>query len=225
MPRHIYSHYAFALPLFLLCLSQAQALTFDLGVSFSQPVLDYKDNNDNILAQNAAPTAIWPSVSLQSRERYFGESNWGYSISAMAWYFSMNKQKVKDEVVDFGTSVEGYYAYLTPTLYYRFGDKHIMESSDKWNWTLGIGLGIGLLVADGTTYTNYASTKTTENIHVSGEHTTVSSGFIIEAVKNRWFIRFSSYGPEIEISDTRKVRLNDNAIVIGKRFDLKEFFN
>ncbi len=223
MPRHFISRYTLALPLFLLCLSQAQALTFDLGVSFSQPVLDLRDENENILGENAEETAIWPSISLQSKERYFGESNWGYSLSAMAWYFSMSHQKVGDKIVDFGTSMEGYYAYLTPTFYYRFGDKYIMESKDKWNWTVGVGIGVGFLVANGTTYTNRTSSPTTESVSVNDS--ALSSGLFIEAVKNRWFFRFSSYGPTVDASTTRKVRLNDNSIVFGRRFDLKEFFN
>jgi hypothetical protein len=209
----------------LLVPSPVQAITIDLGASFSQPVVETRPIDSNTkLAESASPSSIWPSISFQSKERYFGDSNWGYSLSAMAWYYSVDQQKDGGgDFVDYNTAIEGYYAYLTPTIYYRFGDKHVMQSKDKWNWSVGIGLGIGYLVAHGNVYTNYSSTKTTEQIDINNG--AVSSGLFIEAVKNRWFVRFSSYGPESDNSDRKlKVRLSDNTLTIGKRFELRELF-
>lgn len=222
--RNNYKNGAFLFVATLLFQSPAQAITIDLGASYSQPVVETRPIGSNTkLAESASDSSLWPTISLQSRERFFGDSNWGYSISAMAWYFSVDKQKQGDKFVDYNTSIEGYYAYLTPTIYYRFGDRYVMESKDKWNWSVGIGIGIGYLVANGNVYTNYSATKTTEKISVNNG--AASSGFFIEAVKNRWFVRFSSYGPESDNSDKRlKVRLNDNTLTIGKRFELREFF-
>lgn len=222
--RNNYKNGAFLFVATVLFQTPAQAITIDLGASISQPVVETRQIDSNTkLAESATPSSIWPSISFQSKERYFGNSNWGYSLSGMAWYYSVDKQKEGDKFVDYNTSVEGYYAYLTPTIYYRFGDRYIMESKDKWNWSVGIGLGIGYLVANGNVYTNYSSTKTTEKINVNNG--AVSSGLFIEAVKNRWFVRFSSYGPESDNSDRRlKVRLSDNTLTIGKRFALKELF-
>jgi hypothetical protein len=222
--RNNFKNGAFLFVATLLFQTPAQAITIDLGGSFSQPVVETRlvDSNTK-LAESASNSSLWPSISLQSRERFIGDSNWGYSISAMAWYFSVDKQKEGDKLVDYNTSVEGYYAYLTPTLYYRFGDRYVMESKDKWNWSVGIGLGIGYLVANGNVYTNYSSSKTTEKISVNNG--AASSGIFIEAVRNRWFVRFSSYGPESDNIDKRlKVRLSDNTITIGKRFELRELF-
>lgn len=222
--RNNYKNGAFLFVATLLFQTPAQAITIDLGASISQPVVETRQIDSNTkLAESATPSSIWPSISFQSKERYFGNSNWGYSLSGMAWYFSVDKQKEGDKFVDYNTSVEGYYAYLTPTIYYRFGDRYVMESKDKWNWSVGIGLGIGYLVANGNVYTNYSATKTTEKISVNNG--AVSSGLFIEAVKNRWFVRFSSYGPESDNNDRRlKVRLSDNTLTIGKRFALKELF-
>ncbi len=224
--QHCRSISAITFTLCLLISGQANALSVDLGVSFSQPVLELKTKDDEVLGKNAAQTSVWPSISLQSKERYLGNSNWGYSISAMAWYFSMDKQKEKgsDKLIDYDTSMKGYFAYLVPTFYYRIGDKYIMEGpdQDRINWTFGIGLGVGYLHADGTTYTNYSSTPTTEDIHI--DNAAFSSGFFIEGIRNRWFIRFSSFGPEVPIENSRKVRLNDNSVMFGIRYDLSELF-
>lgn len=222
--RSIIRHGAPLAALFLCFSSPARAITIDLGLSISQPVVEAREaDSNNKLAESATPSSLWPSISLQSRERYIGESNWGYSVSAMAWYYDVDQQKDGDNFVDYGTSVKGYYAYVTPTIYYRFGDKYVMKSQDRWNWSVGLGLGIGYLVADGNVYTNYSSTKTTESFHV--DNGAVSSGIFIEAVRNRWFVRFSSYGPESNTSNSRlKIRLSDNTITIGKRFELREIF-
>jgi hypothetical protein len=88
---------------------------------------------------------------------------------------------------------------------------------------LGVGLGIGYLVANDNVYTNYSSTKTTEKISINNG--AGSNEIFIEAVKNHWFVRFSSYGPESDNIDGRlKVRLSDNTLTIGKRFELRELF-
>lgn len=209
----------------LIFTAPAYALTVDLGASFSQPVLDIKTNDgkETLLAENAAETSVWPYISLQSRERYLGVTNIGYSLSAMFWYFSVDKQKDGGDIVNYDTSIKGYYAYLTPTIYYRFGDRYIMESEDTINWTVGLGMGVGFLVADGDTYTNYSTTPTREDIHV--DNAAISFGLFIEAAQNQWFARFSSYGPSSATTRSRfNVHLNDNSIIIGKRISLDKYF-
>jgi len=64
--------------------------------------------------------------------------------------FTVNKQVVNDNVIDFDTSVDGEYAYFMPTLSYAyaFGEKVYGEQPDS-SLAIGIGIGLGTLKAKG----------------------------------------------------------------------------
>ena len=92
-----------------------------------------------------------PLITVGSPYRYFGGSNWGglmeYSFSG----FQLNRQILGDDpdnLVDLGTSVKGYYAFITPTVFYSFFGQ---EAHNEKNHALiaGLGAGLGYLKADG----------------------------------------------------------------------------
>jgi hypothetical protein len=116
--------------------------------------------------------SYWPFIVLGSPYKYFGESNWGglmeYSFSG----FELNQQLVNDELVDLGTSVKGYYAFITPTVFYSFSGQ---RPHGKYDQTLitGLGVGLGYLNASG----DIIFTETTQqraDIDVSGVALAVS---------------------------------------------------
>jgi len=204
----------------LLKPSMADALSLDLAATLSQPSLKIKSaNNNSVLAEMVDQASIWPSITLKTEEQYIGDSNFGYSTEAMAWYMRLNRQKVNNHEVNLGTSARGYFAYLTPSIYYRFGDKYSMDSSG-WMTTVGVGLGVGYLNVKGTMMTTGTTPSTLQNINHVGFG--VSTGLFIEVMKNRWFFRLSSFGPALN-NGSHKLELSDTSIKIGRRFSLDLF--
>ncbi|MFQ5582400.1 MAG: hypothetical protein ACE5F3_07245 [Mariprofundaceae bacterium] len=204
----------------ILMTTDVFALSIDLGVSVSQPSLLIRDTaTDNVLAEMTDKAAIWPSVSIKTRERYFGETNLGYSASVRAWYMNIDQQKVGGNEVNLGTSAKGYYAYLTPTIYYRFGDKYSMESPD-WMGTIGIGVGVGYLNVRGDVVTTGTTPQVRKRIDNVGFG--LSSGIFLEVIKQGWFLRITNFGP-ILMDKGFTLDLRDNSITFGKRFELGSF--
>ncbi|MDX8406978.1 MAG: hypothetical protein R8L58_01185 [Mariprofundaceae bacterium] len=200
----------------LLPATSAYALTFDLGGSVSQASLALRAVNNNArLAEMVDRASLWPSVSLKTRERYFGDTHFGYSAEMFAWYMRMNRQKVNGQELNLGTSAKGYFAYLTPTVYYRFGDKYSMES-DGWMTTLGIGLGVGYLNVKGTMLTTEITPQRLQAI--DGVGFGFSSGLFAEVMKKRWFVRLTNYGPILR-KGSLKLDLRYNSITLGRRFE------
>ena len=89
-----------------------------------------------------------PIFKLGSPLNYIEDSNWGglmeYSFSG----FTLNQQFVNNRLVDLGTSVKGYYAFVTPTLFYSFAESFTDKDTDL-SLITGLGLGIGYLKATG----------------------------------------------------------------------------
>ena len=116
--------------------------------------------------------SYWPFIVLGSPYKYFGESNWGglmeYSFSG----FNLNQQLVNDELVDLGTSVKGYYAFVTPTVFYSFSGQ---RPHGKYDQTLiaGLGVGLGYLKADGDIIFT-ESTQQRTDIDISGAALAIS---------------------------------------------------
>ena len=89
-----------------------------------------------------------PFIIIGSPYNYFSDSNWASSIEYSFAGFRLNQQLVNDQLVDLGTSVKGYYAFVTPTIIYSFSD---MQLSNENNYSLlgGLGVGLGYLDASG----------------------------------------------------------------------------
>jgi hypothetical protein len=201
----------------LLMPATARALSLDLAVSISQPSLKVKSTSNNaVLGTLVSKTALWPSVALKTKEHYFGDSKFGYTAEMMAWYMRLDRQKVGSQEINMGTSARGYFAYLTPTLYYRFGDRYSMESPN-WMASIGIGVGVGYLNVKGSIITTSVLPQTRQTININGIG--LSSGLFFEIMKNRWFFRFTSFGPSLN-TGSHNLELRDNAIKIGRSFAL-----
>ncbi len=197
-------------------LSTAGAWTFDLGVSLSQATLKIQSPDDRTLGQMVSRASLWPSISIGTKERYFGQSKFGYSVSFFAWYMRLDRQRVNGEEVDLGTSAGGYFGYLTPTITYRFGDRYSMESPN-WIVTLGLGIGIGYLYVDGDIITTETSPPQRQSLHEGGFG--LSSGAFVEVIKKKWFLRLTNFGPILD-RDTFKLSLEYFSLTFGRRFEI-----
>ncbi len=196
--------------------SKVHALSLDLAASLSQPELQLKSaTDDRVLGTMVGRSTLWPSVTLKTRERYFGGSHFGYSASAMAWYMRMNQQRTGGRVVNLGTSARGYFAYLTPTFYYRFGDRYSMESPN-WMGSIGIGAGLGYLNVKGNMVTTETAPTRLEPINYVGVG--VSTGLFLEILKKKWFFRVANYGPMLN-SGSLKLELRNTSIKFGRSFE------
>ena len=113
-----------------------------------------------------------PFVILGSPHKYFGDSNWGMLMEYSLSGFNLNKQFVGNDYVDLGTSVEGYFAFVTPTFFYSF-DKKALIPNGKGKLIAGMGVGLGYLKATGDiVFTE--TTNLTHEIRVNGVATAIS---------------------------------------------------
>ena len=108
------------------------------GISLRSTDLDvYNKGSTDTNGTLSEDFSYWPFIMLSSPYKYFGESNWGglmeYSFSG----FELNQQLVNDELVDLGTSVKGYYAFVTPTMFYSFSGQ---RPHGKYDQTVITGL-------------------------------------------------------------------------------------
>jgi hypothetical protein len=132
----------------------------------------YNKGSTNTNGTLSEDFSYWPFVVLGSPYKYFGESNWGGLMEYSLSFFKLDQQLVNDELVDLGTSVKGYHAFVTPTVFYSFSGQ---KPHGKYDQTVitGLGVGLGYLNASG----DIIFTETTQqrfNIDVSGAALAIS---------------------------------------------------
>lgn len=199
---------------------EVHASSFDFGLNVSRQSLqaELAGETKNI-GMMEDDFSVWPVVLLRSSEVFFDKSRWGYSIEFMAGYFDINKQEVNGKQLDLGTSVNGYYGYLTPMLYYRFGDKS-NKTKTGWHTTLSIGIGVGYLKVKGDMIMTELSPNRKEAIN--GEGFGMSAGVYAEFSDNNWFFRISNYAPKTKIGNY-DLMLHNVSMIFGRRLDFNLF--
>ena len=149
------------------------------------------------LAGGMLPTFL---VNFETRERYFGRSQFGYNIIAGLSTYCVNTQKLEDDtVVNLNTSASGMMAYITPTLFYTLGDKYYKDNNYR-AFKLGIGLGAGYLSATGN-ITLTETDNSTIPLDINGFG--ASSSLFIEYYRDRWIYRLRAMGPSFTDSTYR----------------------
>lgn len=152
--------------------------TYRLTVGVSLNSIDFdvgSEGNTDPYGTLSEDFSYSPYIILGSPYKYAGESDFGglmeYSFSG----FNLSRQEVGGELVDLGTSVTGYYVFITPTVFYSFFGQ---DTNNKYDQTLvmGMGLGLGYLKAEGDIIFT-ATTRERHNIDISGPALAVS-GFI-----------------------------------------------
>ena len=116
--------------------------------------------------------SLSPIFVLGSPYKYIQDSNWGNFMEYSFSGFKLNQQVVNDELVDLGTSVDGYYVFVTPTIFYSFDEKYL-NKNNRQKLIAGLGIGLGYLKADG----DIIFTETTQEllaIDISGAALAIS---------------------------------------------------
>ena len=143
------------------------------GITMKSTDFDvYNKDSSNTNGTLSEDISYSPFILLGSPYRFFGESNWGGLMEYSFSRFELNQQLVNDELVDLGTSVKGYYAYVTPTLFYSFTGQ---KPSGKYDQTFIAGLGVGAGYLNGSG--DIIFTETTQQRHeidISGPALAVS---------------------------------------------------
>lgn len=131
------------------------------GVSINAIDFDVEnEDNSNPNGTLSEEVSYSPYIILASPYKYFGESTFGGVMEYSFSTFQLSKQLINDELIDLGTSVKGFYAFVTPTVFYSFLGQN---TSDKYDQSLiaGMGLGLGYLKATG----DIIFTETTQERH------------------------------------------------------------
>jgi hypothetical protein len=90
-----------------------------------------------------------PFLILASPYKYFGDTNAGTYVEYGFGSFQLNQQAVGgSELVDLGTSVKGRHVYVTPAIFYNFGEK-MTSANNGHSFKIGIGVGVGYASAEG----------------------------------------------------------------------------
>jgi len=200
---------------FMMLSSTTHAFTLETGLAASNLSLVSKSDADVTVGEIKTDARLLPSLSLKTNEYYIQNSNWGYFFEWGLWKFTVDKQGVPIPV-DIGTRIDGHYSYITPTLYYRFGDTD--RKSDGWKTSIGIGLGLGYLRLQGTMLNNLETVPTLNQVNDSSFG--ASTGFYMEVEKGNWFSRISNFGPVIQTEQFKYEFFNLSWILLGYRFNI-----
>ncbi len=165
------------------------AMTLDLGLAANENSMVISDHDSNDVAEISSDLTFYPTLSLKSEHNYFSDSNWGYFYELSTSTLHLDKQG--DPPTDVGTSINGTYSHLTPTLFYSFGD------SNDFNTQVGIGIGLGYLDIEGDFLTDKQQPVTKQRVNGSGLGFSV--GVYFEAEAGNWITRINGYGPVVDI--------------------------
>ncbi|RDH86072.1 MAG: hypothetical protein DIZ80_00970 [endosymbiont of Galathealinum brachiosum] len=131
-------------------------------VGISVNAIDFDVYNKDSTSSNGTLSEDFsysPFISIESPYKFFGDSNWGglmeYSLSS----FNLKQQLIDNELSDLGTSVKGYYTFVTPTLFYSFNG--VSSYNNNQMLIAGLGVGFGYLNASG----EVIFTETTQELH------------------------------------------------------------
>lgn len=201
----------------LLCLCYSQpvlALDFILGLSVQQSEITvYEEDETRELAVLESSIELYPAFALRTKERYFrgGESNWGWFVETGIGYYDVDEQQVGGSTKDLGTGLDGFYAHVVPTLFYRW-DSRVVDDLD---YKLGFGLGPGWLSADGDVI--LTRVEGDPRIEIDSSESGFAWGIFYEMSLNNWVAQLKAYGPEHSVSGY-DLQLLEYRLVFGRSF-------
>ena len=176
-----------------------RATDIDISFSFHELGFEVKDSNNNQLGKLAGGMLPTFLVNFETPGYYLGTSNVGWNLIAGLSTYCVNTQKLGNgKVVNLNTSASGLSAYVTPALFYTWGDKRYQEN-DYHAFRTGLGLGLGYLSATGSLVLTETPAQNTLSVDTSGFG--ISSTLFIEYRQNRWIYRLRSMGPSFSRGD------------------------
>lgn len=150
-------------------------------------------------------------LSYNTRASYFRESDFGYRWMFNLSSFEAYHQETAPEVIeDLGTHVDGYFAYVVPTIFYNFGDKY------RGNWfRFGIGLGLGMTEFHGDIILT-DSTRPNDRVTISNGPSNLffAGGLFIEAQLSAFTFRIATAGPGLQY-EGYKIDIGDTSVMLG----------
>ncbi|MDH5389316.1 MAG: hypothetical protein OEY06_12835 [Gammaproteobacteria bacterium] len=202
-----------------------QGYRIDLGLSVKDAQFNVRDNaNSNgagdlailgTMTDDAQATLL---LSLGSPYTYFNDSEFGYYFEFGASSYNMDTQLVSVNGIKteekLGTSVSGKYLYLTPVLFFNFGDKYL-KLNKHHSLKLGLGAGIGYLEAHGDII--FTNSPLQEHHVVDIDTLGLSIAMLIDYRYNQWLLRLSLAAPGTE-KNNLSYEMTDAALNIGYTF-------
>ncbi|MDH5178382.1 MAG: hypothetical protein OEZ39_17960 [Gammaproteobacteria bacterium] len=168
-----------------------------LGINWHNTELHASDalNGDRKLGIMADEGAVSFLANISTRGYFLNPtSNFGYQFSFNIDSFNINHQLLNDgQFVNLNTSVKGEYIYITPVLFYNFGDKQITDGQGEY-FRIGLGFGAGYLKASGSMYMTERNAATPTKIDIN--ETTQSISFLLEYRYADYIARFTAGGPK-----------------------------
>ena len=172
----------------------------DLGISVKQLDFDVYDSGSSdtngTLTEGMDTTYFF---GLGSPYSYFSEEgNSGYYIEYGFSNFDMDEQEVDLEEVNLRTRVRGEYLYVTPMVFYQFGERG-RESENHHSLIVGIGAGLGYLQSEGNIVFTEEPTNPVHDFDVSGFGLAVN--IVLDYRVKNWMVRIRGGGPSITKND------------------------
>ena len=187
---------------------------YSFRVGIADKALDLEVSDVNATSYSGSMSEgqyITATLSLNSPYEFFKDSKFGYYIEYGFSNFEMDVQVTNNGTIeeDLGTSVNGLSLYLTPVLFYSFGDN--INKEKKHSFLIGLGAGIGYLKASG----EIIFTETTSELFdVDVNKVDLSVVILLEYQYNNWYVRYQDSGPEIHEGDYDYI-IYDDSLTIG----------
>ncbi|MDH3974619.1 MAG: hypothetical protein OEV42_10115 [Deltaproteobacteria bacterium] len=151
-------------------------------------------------------------LAVKSMDNYFANSSFGYFIELGIDSYAVDRNVTSgSEVVH--TKLEGYYLYLTPTLFYSL----FKGNPNDWSLKMGAGLGIGYITADGLVKMDEGPGLPARSI--DGKDHDISFGIIMEYTYKNWVIQAKEYTPGATI-DGIDFKIELPSVIVAYKFDL-----
>lgn len=204
----------------------ANAIQLELGGSLSTIVVrvaeDTSTASSHVVALAAAKGVLVPYISLVGEERYFQTTrNWGWNYQVWASSFETDHQKVDGAISnEFGTSINGKYLYVTPLVFYRFGDRFANKPVRDWRVTLAMGFGVSYTEMEGDIRLSTSSSDTVmENTNVDTSSLYYSVSLLARATYKKFFISISNNAPQLRDNTNNLVfRISNVSYTLGYTF-------
>ena len=129
---------------------EAQAITLSMGGTLARHELMIykKEDTSSQVAKFRSNFHISPAVHIDSSEKYFSDSRWGWLLEFNIGGIDLSRQVVGGTEKDIQTGINGYFGHFNPIIFYRLGDKR-RKGMNHWRFTAGLGYGFSFLYLDG----------------------------------------------------------------------------
>lgn len=201
----------------IVCLP-VPALAFEVGIgaSLNQKSLTINTADGQEISALEGDPHLWPYLSIKTDDKYFGDSSFGYFY--YGWYSQASVDKVKNQSGRVLPSpVNMSFLYAGATAFYMFGNKHVSKENLHTQHVVGIGLGWGASIIEGTVPAAFTNTGVTENIssNLRGNSYNIFYRYMWEEM----FFMFDANTVQVN-NGSRRYDTGEFSLIFGRYFDL-----